>query len=482
MAQTHSLDLESTSSQYASITDASQTGLDLTTDFTLEAWVKLEAFGGADKLIISKYNSTGNQKAYHLAYIDVAGTKKLRLGISSNGSADDGLADFAVTLTEGVWYHIAATYDVSAGTAEMYVNGKSLGTNTGNPTTIFNSSADFAVGMINAGAQPWDGLIKDVRVFNDIRTQSEIVSDAHTENVSDANLQGEWNFNNAYTDASGNGNTLTATNSPTFVTTIPWTAPADGQNVQFSANMVSWWTLDETSGTRADAHSTNDLTDNNTVLSAVGKWDNAADFELTNSEYLSITDASQTGLDITGDISFSLFVNFESLPTSGSFATFINKGKEGLNSTLGYVFLLQNDAGVYKLRVQLGTGTTNEEYRVDWTPSLGTWYHIVYSYNNTSKISNFYINGAQRGSPITGTLSGINNNTENFQLGADINSSSVAYLFFDGLQDEVSIYNAALDYGNVLDLYNAGTGIPYVAAAVQPRPPAINSTGSFMIM
>jgi hypothetical protein len=38
---THSLDLELSSSQYAYITDANQTGLDITGDFTIEAWIKL---------------------------------------------------------------------------------------------------------------------------------------------------------------------------------------------------------------------------------------------------------------------------------------------------------------------------------------------------------------------------------------------------------------------------------------------------------
>ena len=42
-ANTHSTDLESGSSQYWSITDASQTGLDITGDFSIEGWVKLES-------------------------------------------------------------------------------------------------------------------------------------------------------------------------------------------------------------------------------------------------------------------------------------------------------------------------------------------------------------------------------------------------------------------------------------------------------
>ena len=39
---TNSIDLELSSSQYLSITDGNQTGLDLNSDFTIECWIKLE--------------------------------------------------------------------------------------------------------------------------------------------------------------------------------------------------------------------------------------------------------------------------------------------------------------------------------------------------------------------------------------------------------------------------------------------------------
>lgn len=37
-------------------------------------------------------------------------------------------------------------------------------------------------------------------------------------------------------------------------------------------NLISWWSLDEASGTRYDSHGTNHLTDNNTVSSEAGGW------------------------------------------------------------------------------------------------------------------------------------------------------------------------------------------------------------------
>lgn len=77
----------------------------------------------------------------------------------------------------------------------------------------------------------------------------------------------------------------------------------------YSANLQGAWLLDEESGTRYDqTDNDNDLTDNNTVGYAAGKLGNAADFDISKSEYLAISDASQTGLDITGNITIFCWI------------------------------------------------------------------------------------------------------------------------------------------------------------------------------
>jgi len=87
-------------------------------------------------------------------------------------------------------------------------------------------------------------------------------------------------------------------------------------------NLISFWGLEETSGTRVDAHGTNNLTDNNTVTSATGKVGTAGQFTNANSEYLSITDNASLS---TGDIDFSAqaWVYFDSFGTQRGI---INKG------------------------------------------------------------------------------------------------------------------------------------------------------------
>src|SRR3990167_10705009 len=62
-----------------------------------------------------------------------------------------------------------------------------------------------------------------------------------------------------------------------------------GGHATLTDGLVSYWTLDEASGVRYDSvvASANDLTDNNTVASATGKFNDAASFLAANSESLS---------------------------------------------------------------------------------------------------------------------------------------------------------------------------------------------------
>lgn len=468
--QSHSLDLELSSSQYASIADGSQTGLDLTTALTIEAWVRFESLSSGDiQTIASKYDSGANQRAYQffMQYHTASGERRLGLNLSGNGSAVE--QEYVLwTPQMGVWYHVAVSYS-NADEVKFYVDGSQQGaTQTTAIASVHNSSAAFSVGSAfssGSALQFFDGLIKDIRVFSDIRTAGEIAADAHAQTVSDANLVCELNFNNSYADTSGNGNTLTANGSPTFSTTIPWTAPSAGVDVQFIAGLVSWWDMDEASGTRSDAHASNDLTDNNTVGSANGKLALAADFEASNSESLSITDAAQSGMDFSTAFSIAGWYNFESLP-SGSFgamdllAKWLSTGNQR-----SYIWSYRNDSSTPGFSFFVSSnGSANEVRRLNHTLSgTSTWIHIALTWS--SGIATVYVNGVRVGTLSSGSITSIYNSTASVELGSQAGGQ-----FFDGLMDEVSVYGSTLDYGNVLDLYNAGSGIPYnVSTQFAPR-------------
>lgn len=218
---THSTDLETDSSQYWSITDGSQTGLDITGNLTIEAWVKLETDTTGN--IVTKFNDDTNNMSYRFQYDAFSSILGLRL--SANGSSGT-TKSVTWNPTLNTWYHLAAVYNASAGTVDFYENGAQLGTQqSGLPTSIFNGNATFGIGAAIAASPSGflDGLIDDVRIWNTTRTSSDISSNYNCAITGgETGLAGYWKFDNNGDDTTGNNNDLTNNNSATFSTNVPF--------------------------------------------------------------------------------------------------------------------------------------------------------------------------------------------------------------------------------------------------------------------
>lgn len=222
-------------------------------------------------------------------------------------------------------------------------------------------------------------------------------------------------------------------------------------------NLVSYWKMDEASGNRADSHGSNTLTVNGTggVGSAAGIINNGADLERTDSDYLSITDAAQSGLDIAGSLSISMWINLESLPASGEIYGLMSK--YGTGTTRGTPsFYYDNAAGIRRfVYSSSSTLTTQTNCIITQSLSTATWYHVVVTQNTGSSVVTIYVNGSSIGTG-SGTASNVNNSVD-FEIG----TATSASFFFDGIIDEVGIWNKVLTSTEVTDLYNAGAGLAY---------------------
>lgn len=211
-------------------------------------------------------------------------------------------------------------------------------------------------------------------------------------------------------------------------------------------NLVAWWSLDETSGTRADSHDSNDLTDNNTVGYAAGKVGNAADFVEVNSEYLSV---SLTMPSPVTAMSYVGWWNTDSL--SGQVSVFNYIGTAGM--------LVNRNAS--SIRVWIGGGGN---YTLNPSPSpnfsTGTWYHVAVVYDGSGATNDdrgkIYIDGAVLTSPNwLGTIpASISGGSQSVVVGKGSG-------YFDGLLDETCVFNDALTADEVAWLYNSGTGRAY---------------------
>ena len=217
--------------------------------------------------------------------------------------------------------------------------------------------------------------------------------------------------------------------------------------------LVSYWKFDESSGNALDSVGTNTLTNNGAIQYALGKINNAADLESSSSQYYSLSDASQTGLDPAADFSWCEWVNYESLPTAYQNVYLAKRGP----SNFSYQFGLYDNSGQFEFDAILSSnGTSLTEKTINWTPSTGTWYHLCFSYKASTGTGKFYVNGSQFGSDLTGFPTSVFDGT-----GAVYISWDTVAGYLDGKMDETGFWSRELSSAEISQLYNGGAGKQY---------------------
>ena len=205
--------------------------------------------------------------------------------------------------------------------------------------------------------------------------------------------------------------------------------------------LLSFWELDETSGTRIDAHGSIDLSENNSVGSGTGKIGNAVD---TSSGWL--TSGHTYDLTTTG-FSVSTWVN--GTPT--------NIGPAVSQWQSGFGFLVGLDSTSYaanEFTFVLGNEPT---YYVASYPQSSGWHHLVGVYDPVADTSKLYVDGVLRHTltsiptiPLDGSAI--------FKIGTIDTGSEFTY---SGLVDSTGLWGRPLTAPEVTALYNSGSGLPY---------------------
>lgn len=211
-----------------------------------------------------------------------------------------------------------------------------------------------------------------------------------------------------------------------------------------TSNLRAWYSLDETSGTRADSHTNSyDLTDNNTVGYSTGVVSNAASLASASSESL-----SRSGTDLSpGDTSWSICGWLKTTSVSGNQAVL---GKDAAPNR-EYALLLIGST----LRAAFFDASGNFNF-VDATVSANTWYFFAAGYDAGTNKGFLAINGAAKSE--TGTFSPYASATsEAMYLGFWFQAG----WRFDGELDEIGFFDAVLSDDEIDWLYNSGSGRSY---------------------
>lgn len=252
-----------------------------------------------------------------------------------------------------------------------------------------------------------------------------------------------------------------------FITTKGTAATDIVNDADLSTDLISCWNLDEESGTRADSvtGSGNDLDDINTVLfSSSCIQGNCADFENSTSEYLRITDANQTGLDLgasSADWAVSFWLNPES---EGPDPVIFSKYKDGVANQRSWQHVNQVSVGQWIFQnSDDGTDSGIKTAAIAEDIGTGTWVHYVINMDTSAGEIIMYKNAS-----LVSTTTGMNttqfNGTADFILGA--RDTPTPSLFYDGRMDEFAVWSRRLGGDEIDALYNSGTGIPCAGGVV----------------
>lgn len=215
-----------------------------------------------------------------------------------------------------------------------------------------------------------------------------------------------------------------------------------------NTGLISYWKLDEASGTRVDVGgAAQDLTDNNTVTQTTGKIVNAPQFTTANSEYLSHADSASLSIGADTSAAWSMWVYIDSvIQTQGLLSKWGNAGQSE------YIIFWRATSTEFRFQISYdGTATTNVN---STAASSATWYHIYCQYDHTTKKIGISVNNAtmvENGPTPTASIFDGNNT---FKLG----SSDGGVVYLGGRIDELGFWKRILTPTERTALYNSGAG------------------------
>jgi hypothetical protein len=202
------------------------------------------------------------------------------------------------------------------------------------------------------------------------------------------------------------------------------------------ANMIGWWPAD---GNPIDIQGGNDVSFQGSVTYGSGKVAQA--FSFNGSDYA--TAGNPAALNLTGNqVTIDGWVN----PSVAMSTEAVFFGKFG-NGAIQYI-LEWVPGGGGTLAGRVNNGSTEAVF----TPPTGTWTHLALVYNGSATPSvTVYVNGVVLVASTTAT-GNINSTTSPFLIGGTPDVRD-----FNGLVDEVEVFDRALGATEIGDIYNAST-------------------------
>ena len=386
-------------------------------NFTIESWINPARLDGAD---VTNYEIFGNESYQNygiLFRLDIHGTPGALSFRTSQSGTVQTTSSRRITVAN-TWYHVAAVRNGSS--IRIYINGIDSTTSAGNHINPVLSTAAAHI----SGGQSFNGKMDEVKIYPYARTAAQIKQDY--------NSRGSFKGSSVNLGVKSN------------------TAP------DLKSKLVAHYKFDEGNGTIANNFSTNGTSLNCTLSGTTipiwtneGKFNKALNFNGINN-YLYKSDNDLLDLRNNG---FSATVWVKGPTQTGNHKVIVHKGASS-STFAGYWLSIKNDG---KMDFAISDGS---DWVINWISGNkiitdNKWHHLAFSWNPENGVTLF----------VDGIVDVFSNNTSIVDInGSDsfkIGGFSSSGYSFNGLIDEVKIYNTALTADEIKQDYNAGSAIQF---------------------
>ena len=241
--------LDATAGTWVDMGDAAE--LDFgTSSFTLEASFKAPESSVTNKAIVAKKQQETTLGAGYVLYMDTSGSIRFRI---DDGTNQVTLNSSPAVFDDEEFHHVAIVVDQGGNTATMIIDDveEVAATSIASVTGTTSNAVPFRVGALGNSGALFDGLIDEVRVWDDVRTPAELSANRSSEianPMEDASLVGYWKMNEATSasvavDSSRSANNGTLAGAAGFTFGNPQIIP-DGVAMHITADDIVKDSLD----------------------------------------------------------------------------------------------------------------------------------------------------------------------------------------------------------------------------------------------
>jgi hypothetical protein len=471
--------------------------------FTFESWVMFNAPVSGTSVMMAKPLGSGTASSYALWCSDDV------LFFSVDSTTTGIYSSVFFNPNVGQWYHLALSFDDSTKVMSVYINGALAASIFANLSIGYDNHA-FLLGCDNENGTNqffFNGRIDEAAFYNRPLTPAEIASiynsgfggkattgpiintpaalpdglvgQPYAQTIASIRttgstsysvtagalppgltLNGSGSLSGTPTTAGSYNFTIRLTDSSSYaeqVFTLQIDAPPIPPN-----GIVSWWRAE---GNAQDSIGTNHGTLTNGATFAAGKVGQSFFLDGIN-DSVDIPDSPSLR---PASMTFEAWVIFN---TTSPTPVIMSKP---LGSAALASYALWIDHGTLEAVVG-DTSGYGPVLSYALSPLLGTWYHVAYSFDNTTKQQALYVNGAVVASGVSNKS--ISYDSQPFLLGRDIQNGSSGF-YFSGRIDEAAFYNRALTATEIASVFNTGSAGKAVSGPYFATPPTLPTAITF---